>query len=215
MKFNDNYFYNADGIGYYDIKKMNYNDIMNTIDNNKQMEKHNNMETKEYQNVNQDKEDKRNIRKEKIEYRKKKREFKEKLQKEFCEEYLEKVGIDTRETIAQNYKELKNPLFKANSIDPLTKKYVRSVWLKKISKIDRVIWTQVWEFYRDRKRQSIYDIYKKYPEEELKIIYTGEPQPTFLISPKNAKEILEKYGIKKKPYVENKEQMEKYIESKK
>jgi hypothetical protein len=137
------------------------------------------------------------IRNAKVDERKNKKLEKTNLHIEYCKEYISKVGLDVRESIANKYKNLKNPIFIANSLDPLTSKYVCSIWLKKISKLDKIIWTMVWEFYRDRKRQSIYDIYKKFPNSELKIIYTGEPLAYFMTTPIKPTEILQNLGIAK------------------
>jgi len=78
---------------------------------------------------------------------------------------------------------LKNPIFIYNSTDPLNGKFVKKVYIKKISKINRVIWPMEWEYYSDRAKNSITDLYKNNVGREAKVIYSGEPQPSIFIIP--------------------------------
>ena len=71
---------------------------------------------------------------------------------------------------------LKNPIFKENSIDPITGKYVKSIYARKVSKMGREIWTQVWQYYRDRKRTNIDSCYTKYYYTPVKVTYSGDPK---------------------------------------
>lgn len=71
---------------------------------------------------------------------------------------------------------LKNPIFKENATDPITGKYVKSIYVRKISKMGREIWTQVWQYYRDRKRENIESCYKKYYYAPIKVTYSGDPK---------------------------------------
>lgn len=78
---------------------------------------------------------------------------------------------------------LKNPVFIANSTDPLNGKFVKKIYVKKISKLNRVIWPMEWEYYSDRAKNSITDLYKQNVGKEAKVIYSGEPQPSIFIIP--------------------------------
>ena len=72
-----------------------------------------------------------------------------------------------------------NPIFIANSTDPLNGKIVKEIRLQKImkntqSKKDRIKYDIVWQYMRDRNRQSIESIYKKYNGKLLHVIYKGD-----------------------------------------
>ncbi len=72
-----------------------------------------------------------------------------------------------------------NPIFIANSTDPLNGKIVKEIRLKKQMKDtkykkDRIKYDIVWQYMRDRNRQSVESIYKKYNDKTLQIIYYGD-----------------------------------------
>jgi len=75
---------------------------------------------------------------------------------------------------------LKNPVFIQNITDPLNGKCVKEIRVKKQMKdtqfkTDRIKYDMIWQYYRDRARTSVIDVYKKYKGKELKIIYSGDP----------------------------------------
>jgi hypothetical protein len=80
---------------------------------------------------------------------------------------------------------IKNPTFIKNTTDPLTGKFVKSIYAKKITKLDRIKYDMVWQYYRDRNRQSVQDILKVYVGRDVQITYFGESEikeitvPTF------------------------------------
>jgi hypothetical protein len=75
---------------------------------------------------------------------------------------------------------LKNPVFIANSIDPLNGKFVKEIRAQKIMKDtqfkqNRIKFDIVWQYMRDRGRQSVESIYKKHKGKLLHVIYSGDP----------------------------------------
>jgi hypothetical protein len=75
---------------------------------------------------------------------------------------------------------LKNPIFINNCTDPLNGKMVKEIRVLKHMKdtqfkTDRIKYDMVWQYYRDRNRTAVIDVYKKYKGKELKIIYSGDP----------------------------------------
>jgi len=66
---------------------------------------------------------------------------------------------------------LNNELFLKNST--YNGKLVKRINAKKISKIGRDVWPMVWQYYRDRGRQSVESVLKKYKDTEVEIIYSG------------------------------------------
>lgn len=75
---------------------------------------------------------------------------------------------------------LKNPVFIANSTDPLNGKFVKEIRVQKIMKDtqfkqNRIKFDIVWQYMRDRNRQSVESIYKKHKGKLLHIIYSGDP----------------------------------------
>jgi len=82
---------------------------------------------------------------------------------------------------AKRFIGLKNKLFIKNAKDPNNQQFVKSIWKKKITKLGRAKWDIVWQYYRDRKRISVNDLYKKFNGEELKVIYSGIPQPNIFM----------------------------------
>lgn len=74
--------------------------------------------------------------------------------------------------------QLKNQTFINNITDPRTNKQVKRIYHMKMSKIDRLVEPMVWEYYRDRGRTSIQEIYNKFKEKglnKLKMIFFGDP----------------------------------------
>jgi hypothetical protein len=72
-----------------------------------------------------------------------------------------------------------NQIFIANSTDPLNGKIVKEIRLKKIMKDtqykkDRIKYDIVWQYMRDRNRQSVESIYKKHNGKLLHVIYNGD-----------------------------------------
>jgi len=71
---------------------------------------------------------------------------------------------------------IKNPIFIANSTDSSNGKIVKEILLEKhmkdtINKKDRIKHDIVWQYMRDRNRQSVDSIIKKYNDKTLKILY--------------------------------------------
>jgi len=74
--------------------------------------------------------------------------------------------------------QLKNETFIKNITDPRTGKQVKKIFHMKMSKLNRLVEPMVWEYFRDRGRTSIQEIYNKFKEKglnKLKIIFFGEP----------------------------------------
>ena len=74
---------------------------------------------------------------------------------------------------------MSNPIFIANSTDPINKRIVKEIRLQKImkdtiNKKNRIKYDIVWQYMRDRNRQSVESIYKKYNNKLLHIIYSGD-----------------------------------------
>lgn len=71
---------------------------------------------------------------------------------------------------------LKNPVFISNSTDPLTGKFVKSIWLYfRYDHGKKESWKLVWQMYRDRKRTSIETFYKQHKGSRIKMIFSGDP----------------------------------------
>jgi hypothetical protein len=74
--------------------------------------------------------------------------------------------------------QLKNQTFINNITDPRTGKQVKRIYHMKMSKLDRLVEPMVWEYFRDRGRTSIQEIYNKFKEKglnKLKMIFFGDP----------------------------------------
>jgi len=82
---------------------------------------------------------------------------------------------------AKRPEDLTNPIFKKNIVDPRNGKFVKRIWLKKKMKDtkfkkNREKFDLVWQYYRDRGRQSVENILKKYNNHyTIKIIYFNDP----------------------------------------
>jgi hypothetical protein len=71
---------------------------------------------------------------------------------------------------------LKNPTFITNSTDPLTGKFVKSIWLYfKYDHGKRESYKLVWQYYRDRGRTSIEAFYKQHKGHRIRMIFSGDP----------------------------------------
>jgi hypothetical protein len=70
--------------------------------------------------------------------------------------------------------EFKNPIFEKNVIDPTNNKIVKSIYVHSWTKLARDHWFMIWQYYRDRKRTSIQEVYDKYKDTQLRIIYKGD-----------------------------------------
>jgi hypothetical protein len=71
--------------------------------------------------------------------------------------------------------EFKNPVFEKNVIDPTNNKIVKSIYVHSWTKLAREHWFMVWQYYRDRNRTSIQEVYDKYKDTQLRVIYKGDP----------------------------------------
>jgi hypothetical protein len=65
----------------------------------------------------------------------------------------------------------KNPIFEKNVTDPTNHKIVKSIYVHSWTKLARENWQMIWQYYRDRNRTSIEEVYKKYKDTQLQIIY--------------------------------------------
>lgn len=81
-------------------------------------------------------------------------------------------------------KAIRNQKFIKNARDPMTGKFVKEIWRKKFTKIGREKWDLVWQYYRDRNRESVLSKYKKLEALEIEVVYFGEPNPVRFIVPK-------------------------------
>jgi hypothetical protein len=71
--------------------------------------------------------------------------------------------------------EYKSDLFKNNIVDPTNGRIVKSIYGMKITKLNREKWDLIWQVYRDRKRMSVADLFKKNKNKRMRIIYSGDP----------------------------------------
>ena len=67
---------------------------------------------------------------------------------------------------------IKNETFKINIFDVDKKLIVKSIYLKKLSKLNRDMSTMVWQYYRHRGKLNVNEIIKKYGRENLIINYS-------------------------------------------
>ena len=75
---------------------------------------------------------------------------------------------------------MSNLIFLTNSTDPLNGKIVKEIRLQKImkdtvNKKNRIKYDIIWQYMRDRNRQSVESTYKKHYGKLLHVIYKGEP----------------------------------------
>lgn len=82
-------------------------------------------------------------------------------------------------------KAFSNPRFFNNVLDPWTNKVVKRINLFKQKRrrfkkyerkqpIDEFFKTMVWQYYRDRKRQSVKEILYKYKGHKIELIFSGQ-----------------------------------------
>lgn len=71
---------------------------------------------------------------------------------------------------------IKNKVFLENTTDPLTGRFVKSIYRMKITKLDKENWQQVWQYYRDRGRSSVESAYQKYKGNNIRVIYFKDPK---------------------------------------
>ena len=74
-----------------------------------------------------------------------------------------------------NNKEFNNPTFKKNVTDIEKGVIVKSIYLKKKTKMDRDMQTLVWQYYRHRGSLNVNDVIKKYGRDSLVINYSITP----------------------------------------
>ena len=99
--------------------------------------------------------------------------------------------IDKNPNTAKRFLNLKNQIFIKNATDPITKQFVKKIFMKKISrKTGNEIWPLEWEYYSDRRKYSILELYKKNVGKEIEITFSGICQPTRMIIPKLDKNTL-------------------------
>jgi hypothetical protein len=72
-------------------------------------------------------------------------------------------------------KEIKNPTFEKNVTDVEKKMIVKSIYLKKKTKMNRDMQTLVWQYYRHRGSLNVNDVIKKYGRDSLVINYSITP----------------------------------------
>lgn len=73
---------------------------------------------------------------------------------------------------------IKNQTFLDNSTDPTNQKFVKEIWRHmKYDHERRDKWDLIWNYYRDRNRTSIEEVYRnnKNKGHMLRIIYRGDP----------------------------------------
>jgi hypothetical protein len=74
-----------------------------------------------------------------------------------------------------NNKEINNPTFKKNVTDIEKNLIVKSIYLKKKTKMNRDMQTLVWQYYRHRDCLNVNDVIKKYGRDSLVINYSISP----------------------------------------
>jgi hypothetical protein len=73
-------------------------------------------------------------------------------------------------------KTITNPVFKKNVVDNENGVIVKSIYLKKKTRMDRDMKTLVWQFYRHRNSLNVNDVIKKYGRDSLIINYSIKPK---------------------------------------
>jgi hypothetical protein len=95
----------------------------------------------------------------------------------------------------------KNQTFLNNATDPVTKQLVKEIWRHKFYDHNRrEKWDLIWNYYRDRGRQSVEDLYRENRGKKIKIIFSGDPiihEMDCPIMPKKIKIKLGEVQIKK------------------
>jgi len=91
---------------------------------------------------------------------------------------------EEKQVVMVGNKAIRNQKFIKNARCPMTGKFVKEIWRKKFTKIGREKWDLVWQYYRDRNRESVLSKFKKLEELEIEVTYFNEPNPTRFIVPK-------------------------------
>ena len=60
--------------------------------------------------------------------------------------------------VCKSLRHIKNTTFLENSLDPLTKKFVKEIWVYKTTKLEREKKDLKWIYYRDRSKNSVYSL---------------------------------------------------------
>lgn len=80
---------------------------------------------------------------------------------------------------------LKNPVFIHNITDPINNKYVKNIYMKKVSKkTNREIWFMEWNYYKNRGNYSVRDVYKHNIGKTVRVTYSGDPKIYEFMIPK-------------------------------
>ena len=75
-------------------------------------------------------------------------------------------------------KHIKNTIMLDNTINPLNNKYIKKIWVYKVTKLDRIKRDLFWEYFKDRKRHTIAEtLLKAYYKnrKDTTIIYFDDP----------------------------------------
>lgn len=91
---------------------------------------------------------------------------------------------EEKQVVMVGNKAIRNQKFIKNARCPMTGKFVKEIWRKKFTKIGREKWDLVWQYYRDRNRESVLSKFKKLEALEIEVTYFNEPNPTRFIVPK-------------------------------
>ena len=105
-----------------------------------------------------------------------KTELTELTEEERKEKFLELVKTNTEKAKS----EIKNPIFLKNCTDTRNGCIVNKIWMHSLTKLNRDKWDLIWEYYSDRKRNSVDDCLKTWHNRLLKIIYKGDPRQHIL-----------------------------------
>jgi hypothetical protein len=97
---------------------------------------------------------------------------------------LEKKPDEAKKVVMIGKNPIRNQKFIKNARCPITGKFIKEIWRKKITKIGREKWDLVWQYYRDRNRESVLSKLKKLEDLEIEIVYFGEDAPKRFIVPK-------------------------------
>lgn len=85
------------------------------------------------------------------------------------------AGCKIHDNLPSKIKHIKNSKFLDNTWDPVAQKYVKSIWLHKITKLNREKYDLIWQYYRNRHKNSVGSVYKLHHERRFKIIYFSDP----------------------------------------
>lgn len=83
---------------------------------------------------------------------------------------------------------IKNKVFIENSLDPTNNKYVKKIFVKKVSKkTGNDIWYMEWEYFSNRGNYSVSSVYKTHVGKEVRVIYRGDSKIYNFVIPKEEK----------------------------